>query len=51
MGLIFNNKKTDNSYENVEEFCSRILEKLKFEKGLGKRFRYHKVLKVMLTLN
>lgn len=41
----------DNSYEIVEEFCSRLLEVLKAERGLGKRFRYHKLLKIMLSMN
>ncbi|KAL4508332.1 hypothetical protein ABPG72_003636 [Tetrahymena utriculariae] len=41
----------NNSFDIIEEFTSRVLEKLKHQKGLGKRFRYHKLLKTVLTLN
>lgn len=41
----------DNSFDNVDEFCSRVLAGLKSQKGLGKRFRYHKLLKLVITFN
>jgi len=43
--------KKDNTFDNIEEFFSRVLAELKTQKGLGKRFRYHKMLKIMITLN